>query len=330
MKRKLLSFLVCPECGASVDLGDVRSESGPEILEATLVCASGAHSFPVVRGIPRLLVGFQDKLRVQTQKNFAFSWRKFGEIYSDPRDFLDWLAPKTRDFFADKTVLDAGCGAGQHAAYAAAFGAKDVVAFDLSPAVEVAFEHARRFPNVHVVQADMYRLPFKDDFDFVYCIGVLQHIPDTPKGFARLARLIRKNGWISVWVYGYEGNAFVRRVIDPIRKVASRMPLPAVYALSAVPASVFYLLAKLIYRPLNAFPETRRLAAALPMNSYLDYMARFNPYYVFNSVFDQLIAPITQYFRREQVREWFREADLTDIALTQRNGMSWRATGRRP
>jgi SAM-dependent methyltransferase len=310
-------------------LSGPRREEGGEILEGALACGGG-HGFPIRRGIPRLLCGNAYALYEKTQENFSFSWRRFSDIYKDPRDFLDWIRPRTPDFFRDKVVCDAGCGSGKHALFAADFGARDVIAFDLSPAVDVAFARTRGRPNIHVVQADIYHLPFRADFDFVYCIGVLQHLPDAAGGFRALARLLKRGGAISVWVYGYEGTPFVRGVVDPLRKVVSRLPLGPVFVLTLIPAGAFYLLSRLIYRPLSARPPTGRLSRALPMSAYFAYMSQFDFTYVFNSVFDQLIAPITHYFRRDEVEEWFRSAGLDRVFLSQRNAMSWRATGERP
>jgi len=329
MKTRLLPYLVCPVCpGSDLRLGEVRAEESGEVMEGTLVCPAG-HTFPVTRGIPRLLPGRTYDLGRETQRNFSFSWGKFAEIYADPRDFLDWIQPHTPADFKGKLVLDAGCGSGQHALFASDFGAREVVAFDLSPSVELAFAHARSRPNIHVVQADIYHLPFKPVFGLIYSIGVLQHIPDTPRGFAALARLLAKGGAFSIWVYGYEGTTFVRGVIDPARRVLSRLPLFPVFVLSGGLASAFFLLAKLVYGPLARGKTTRRIAQALPMGDYISYMSQFNLHYVFNSVFDQLIAPITQYFRRDQVAGWFEAAGLRNVSLSQRNGMSWRATGER-
>jgi SAM-dependent methyltransferase len=329
MKTRLLPYLICPVCpGSDLRLSEVHGEESGEVMEGTLVCSAG-HTFPITRGVPRLLPGRTYDLGRETQRNFSFSWRKFAEIYSDPRDFLDWIQPRTPADFQGRLVLDAGCGSGQHALFASDFGAREVVAFDLSPSVELAFAHARSRDNIHIVQADIYHLPFKPVFGLIYSIGVLQHIPDTPRGFAALAALLAKGGAFSIWVYGYEGTTFVRRAVDPARRVLSRLPLFPVFVLSGALAAVFFLLAKMVYGPLARGKTTRRIAQALPMGEYMSYMSQFNLHYVFNSVFDQLIAPITQYFRRDEVAGWFEAAGLRNVRLNQRNGMSWRATGER-
>ncbi|MCP2521111.1 methyltransferase domain-containing protein, partial [SCandidatus Aminicenantes bacterium Aminicenantia_JdfR_composite] len=252
----------------------VQKREGEEVMEGELLCNSCDKTFPIRRGIPRILMGQDYHLKKETQKNFAFSWKKFSSIYEDERDFLDWIYPKNKEFFKNKIVLDAGCGTGKHASFASQFGAKEVIAFDLSDSVEVAFDINRQLDNVHIIQTDIYYLPFKEDFDYVYCIGVLQHLPDPEKGFYNLSKLLRKKGWISIWVYGYEGTTFVRKFIDPIRKhLTSKMPPSLVLALSFFPATIFYLLAKGLYKPLSKFKPTTKILKFMPMSSYIVYIS---------------------------------------------------------
>jgi len=331
MKKEVLTYLVCPHCKTQLEIQNIEKKEDEEIMEGKLFCRKCKLSFPVTKGIPRILLGRNYVLRKETKKNFAFSWKKFANIYEDPRDFLNWIYPKNESFFRNKVVLDAGCGTGKHALFASQFGAKEVIAFDLSASVEVAFHFARLKKNIHVVQADIYQLPFKADFDYIYTIGVLQHLPDPEGGFKSLIQLLKKGGWSSIWVYGYEGTGLVRKVIDPIRKnVTSKMPLFFIFFLSLLLNLVFFPLAKGIYRPLSKFKITRRILKILPMNSYILYMSQFNFYYIFNSIFDQFIAPITQYFHREEIEEWLRKAGLKKTIITNRNDMSWRASGQKP
>jgi len=201
----------------------------------------------------------------------------------------------------------------------------------LSPAVEVAKENVRGWPQVQVIQADIYHLPLRTGFDYVYCIGVLQHLPEPERGFLNLAQLLQRGGWLSIWVYGYEGTAAVRYFVDPLRRLTSRLPLSLIYGLSFLPTAVLFLLARGLRRAQkNPFKEaSHSWTKKIPLAEYLSYMSQFNFTYLHNSIFDQLIAPITKYFRRQEVESWFKKAGMSDVLITSRNEMSWRGLGRR-
>ncbi len=329
MRERLLDYLLCPRCSGELTIKKA-DQIKDEIREGTLLCHGCQAIYPIINYIPRFLSKAQLGHFQQTWRNFGFSWRRFARIYSDPRDFLDWIKPVSSDFFQGKLVVDAGCGPGLHALFAAQFGAKEVIAFDLSPAIEVAFNNVRRWPQVHVLQADIYHLPLKAMFDYVYCIGVLQHLPDPELGFLNLVRLLKENGCLSIWVYGYEGTGLVRSIIDPIRRLTSKMPLFLVYLTSYWPTAIVYLLTRAAHwiQARKSSPFKESFIRSLPLGEYLAYMAQFNFSYIHNSVFDQLIAPITWYFRKDEVEAWFKKAGLAEVNISSRNQMSWRGFGR--
>ena len=120
-------------------------------------------------------------------------------------------------------VLDVGCGTGANAAAVAEWGADAVFAIDMSSAVDAAFANTRELENVHVVQADLFRLPFRHEtFDLIYSVGVLMHTPDTRKAILPLAPLLRTDGRIAIWVYE-DFRGIERWWSDLLRTVTTRM-----------------------------------------------------------------------------------------------------------
>ena len=330
MKRQLVDELRCPISADSLEL--VTSSRGDDIETGELVCAGCKARWPIRNAIPRLVPPDLVEQQSRTAHAFGWQWQHFNELHDEfEAQFLDWLHPITPEFFRDKRVLDAGCGTGRHAQFAASYGARDVFALDLSDAVEAARDNLGRFANVHVVQGDLLRPPFErpadgGGFDLVYSIGVLHHLPDPFEGFKSLVRFVRPGGTIAVWVYGHENNGFVRNVVEPVRRVSTKVPPSLLRGLAWPLAVGFHGVAKGVYRPLGGTAAGRRL----PLNEYLSSVADFSFRQNYGIVFDQLVAPTAAYITGPELTRWFAETGLEDVQITHRHGNSWRGRGRVP
>jgi SAM-dependent methyltransferase len=190
MNQVVLGLLTCPICRSAVaDLGE------------TLVCNRG-HTFPVVRGIPRFTPtsSYAD--------SFGFQWKQFPTQQLDTgnrRDSEVTFMAKTGlspDDMKGRLVLDAGCGMGRFSEVVARWDAGQIVAVDLSQAVEVAAVNLSAYPAATTLQADLENLPFAPEtFDIVFSIGVLHHTPSTERAFRTLATFVKPGGIYCVWVY---------------------------------------------------------------------------------------------------------------------------------
>jgi SAM-dependent methyltransferase len=325
VKQELLSLLVCPRCHCRFNRRTDHVE-GAEIMEGALTCIGCSSIFPVLRGIPRFLPEYLTAAEQATADAFGYEWTHYSQLTdADEKEFLGWIAPLTAKAFSGRVVLDAGCGKGRHIFLAAQWGARAVVGVDLSNAVEAAFQNTRHLPNVHVVQADVGCLPFGKPFDLVYSIGVLHHLPLPGRGFQALTQHVKPGGRISAWVYGKEGNLWIEKLVDPIRKnLTSRLPRPWTRFLSFFPAVSLYIALKALYRP----AERRRwLKRLLPYSDYLCSISDYSFAENFWNVFDQLVAPTAFYHSREEFAGWFAAAHAEGVTIEPHNGNSWRGTG---
>src|SRR5207244_9916564 len=117
--------------------------------------------------------------------NFGFQWNRFSKTQLDSntgvpisRQRLFGSSGWAPEDLAGKLVLDVGCGAGRFTEAALSAGAR-VVSIDYSSAVDACYNNFAPNPRLNVMQADIYALPFRPaQFDFIYCLGVLQHTPD--------------------------------------------------------------------------------------------------------------------------------------------------------
>ena len=352
MKYRLLELIGCPECGLELDCqaAEVELRGGfEEVVDGDLQCGNG-HLYPIIKGIPRLLPPallaetlrqyqpdhyrrYRDRLptseddepalKKSTLRSFSYQWNTFSEMYVHwEENFRSYFQPLVEpEDFAGKLVLDAGCGFGRHAFYAGRFGA-EVVAMDLSEAVDTAYANTLELHDVHVVQADIYRPPLRCAFDLIYCVGVIQHLPAPREGFMSLARFLNEGGSQFVWVYGKRSGLY--RLVDLMRKVTTRMPLRSLYGVTYLLNLASFLAFSLPYKLLRRLPGTRALAASWPFTRYADLPLRVGH----ADWFDRLSVPSTVYFTRSEVEAWYAEAGLADVEVSSRDAIGWRALGR--
>jgi 2-polyprenyl-3-methyl-5-hydroxy-6-metoxy-1,4-benzoquinol methylase len=209
MKKNLLRWLVCPSCRGPLRL-TVKSEREQEVEEGALDCAGCQKRFPVVRGIPRFCPpqSYAD--------SFGRQWNKFPRLQLDSQNGTSFSRDR---FFSitewdpkalkEKLVLDVGCGAGRFTEVALQSG-PEVVAVDLSSAIDACRQNLGHHPSCHFVQASIYELPFPDaTFDLVYCIGVIQHTPDPRRSVLDILRKTAIGGQAALWIYELNWKCFV-------------------------------------------------------------------------------------------------------------------------
>jgi ubiquinone/menaquinone biosynthesis C-methylase UbiE len=267
-------------------------------------------------------------LQLKTAVSFGFEWTHFSEMYPQwENNFWEYMVPRAAESFRGKRVLDAGCGIGRHAYYAAQSGA-EVWAVDISDAVEVAAKNNRE-TGVRVIQADLNHLPFREkSFDLVYSMGVLHHLPDPNRAFRYLLRFVRPGGEFRMFLYWVPEHQPLKRLllkaVSAFRMVTIRMPHPLLIPISYAVAFLVWSLFVWPYRVFMRIPVLSKTADRLPLRQYSRYPFRT----CVNDQFDRLSAPLERRYSREQVEEFLKSGGLEDINVLPNFG--WVAFGRKP
>jgi len=322
MRPEALNFIVCPNCAGDLSLsGEASPPAGDgHIMSGTLACPGCASEFPIRNGVPILLPADLSSVKLETASRFAEEWTRWSDLrdYYE-QEFFDWVAPLTAKDFADHVVFEGGCGKGRHTAIVASHGAKAIVSLDLGESAFVAFAHTRQFRNAHVIIGDLLNPPVGPIFDLAFSVGVLHHLPDPAAGFRSLASRVKEGGRVAFWVYGREGNEWITKFVDPVRKaITSKLPAPFLRIAAVPPAFVLWAVIKLFYRP----RANGKGPAKLPYGDYFAALYHYPFDEIHANVFDQLVTPVAYYLREDEVRPWL-ESGFRDAALRSHRGYSW-------
>lgn len=303
MHRDLVSLLVCPECRSDLTLDPDAVCKGEHVESGSLRCRSG-HTFRIVNRVPRFVQHELNADQARTRDSFGYEWTKLypEHGHSTPewqaeRDiFLEYTRTVPSDF-RGRLVLDGGCGNGRYAKMANDWGAS-VIGVDISSAVDIASSNLADRPNVDIVQADLFKLPFRPDtFDLVYSVGVLHHTPDAQGAFAAMQPLVKPGGFFSIFVHG-QGNRTLYAMNRLLRSWTAKASYDATWRFSM------------------ALTWLGKLLAVIPLVGPMLYMMGrqilfFSPDQHNN--FDHYSAGFTSFHRKEEIRAWYTGWD--DVAV---------------
>jgi SAM-dependent methyltransferase len=314
VKTELLELLRCPNTGQRLHLEE-RDGSSLVIEDGWLVSEDGQQRYPVFKGVPRFVP------QSNYADNFGMQWNHFRKTQLDSHSGLPistdrfWQATGWQpEAMKDQWVLDAGCGAGRFAEVALLAGAK-VVALDFSSAVDACYANLKHHSNLHVVQGDLYALPFAPEtFPFVYSLGVLQHTPDVAKAFAALPPMMQRGGYLCADFYWkrlrtmlhakYLFRPFTKRMAQPKFFQLLERWVPSLLAISQALGR-----APLIGRGLQRIVPVADYTGRFPLSDQqLKEWALLDTFDMLAPTYDNPQTAAT-------VRRWFEEAKLTNIEI---------------
>lgn len=155
------------------------------------------NTFPIEGFIPRFVPADN------YCESFTVEWDKWRNILSSYTGYGERFVKETKwqSDLTGEVVLEAGCGSGAFTEHALNTNAM-VISFDFSTGVEANYARNGANPNLLIVQASIFDMPFAvDAFDKVFCFGVIQHTPDPRGGFGKLLAVLKPGGSIAVDIY---------------------------------------------------------------------------------------------------------------------------------
>ena len=245
----------------------------------------------------------------KTGESFAYEWENiYKENDFEKNNFLHFLSPYIKEGnIKGKRILDIGCGSGRFTKWGALCGASVVFGTDLGESVEVSYKLTKAMENVCIIQADIYSMPFKNQFDIAYSIGVLHHLPKPQEGFSRLPKVLKTGGKMLIWVYSRRNNKRALYFYEPMRDILKKLPKPLLFKLCYIPGAVVHLLNYTTH--FCNFIGAKELAKKMPFAYYANFPFNMK----LNDAFDVLATPKSNYYYSEEIEKWFSDAKLKEI-----------------
>lgn len=278
MQESLLEILRCPVTKSKLSLKIIRRVDkildGQPVssIEEGILYAEHDWFFPVVKGIPRLLVeaimdyedflqqhlpDFDERKKLlfssygtliklvhnknkRTKKSFEKEWTLFNydkdKIWdADQQSILPRFLQETDETIESiqqKLIFDAGCGNGLLNILLAEQGITNI-AMDLCNGIDKAYAK-NNYSKLHFIQGDVQFPPVAFRcFDIVQCSGVLIHTNNTELSFSCIEPVVKYGGKLSVWLYHKRKN-FIHNLFNTIRAFTSKLPLKLQYYLYIV------------------------------------------------------------------------------------------------
>ena len=252
---------------------------------------------------------------MSSEKRFGYEWNKYSfmnSVYEG--QFKGWIYPLTSGDFKGKIVLDAGCGMGRNSYWPLNWGAEKVVSFDYDKrSVEAARKVLSKFSNSEVMFKSIYEIDWRNYFDITFSIGVIHHLNNPSLAIDNLVKSLKSGGILLVWVYSLEGNEWIVRFVNPIRKyLTSKLPLALVHLLSYFCSVPLWIYIKFFNKK----------------NEYLKQLSDFKFWHIHSIVFDQLIPDVANYWSKKEIAELFNKSELKDLRVIRpKNNCGWTVMG---
>ena len=159
-------------------------------------------------------------------------------------------------------------------------------------------------------------------------IGVLHHIPDTPKALSDCVKKIKIGGYFYVYLYyALDNRGFLFRSIfffaNLLRKIISSFSPGLKEFFCDIIAVLVYMPVVLLGRFIK-WLGLKKLASAMPLSSYHDRSF----FVIRNDALDRFGTKLEQRFSKEQVKDMMLQAGLDEIRISE-NAPYWHAIGKR-
>ena len=233
------------------------------------------------------------------------SYRDFGDQFLSYKDIGGYwgsvellkeiVFPFDLNLIKDKKIMDVGIGSGRISNNLLKYEPLKLVAIEPSEAINVAKENIKS-DKIEYFNIKGQDINFENEFDYVFALCVLHHIPEYKDVLEKIKKSLKTNGKFIAWVYSKEGMELYNFMLKNLRRITSIMPDFMLKILSQILALLTYPYGFLC----KFFP--------LPLNKY--FVTMFNKFSFKHKslvIFDQLNPSFYKYFSKVELTKVLEE-----------------------
>ena len=235
------------------------------------------------------------------QFTFGREWQKFPEILPEhEQEFAQYFDLINLAELKNSRVCDLGCGIGRWS-YFLKDKCRELVLVDFSEAIFVARRNLGDIENAVFIMADIRSLALRDDFcDFLFCLGVLHHLPANALDEVRSLKKYAPTLLIYLY-YALDNRPFYFRSLffaaSILRKLVSRVKNPIFRSSFTVLAAAF------LYMPFIMLGKVLRpfgISGHVPLYEVYNGKGLKR---IRQDVYDRFFTGIEQRFSKKQIME---------------------------
>jgi len=247
------------------------------------------------------------------QYTFGAEWREHGAILPEhAAEFAQYFDVVDLSGLKNARICDLGCGSGRWS-YFLKDRCRELVLVDFSEAIYVARQNLRETDRCIFFKGDITRLPFAADFaDFVFCLGVLHHLPMPCLEAVRSLKKYAPRMLIFLY-YALDNRPFYFRAILGLvtgaRSVLARIRSPRFRTVFSFLGTV------LVYYPLIALGT---LLNPLGLGRYVplyEFYRNKGPRRIQQDVYDRFFTRIEQRVSRRQIMRL--QSDFKSVTISE-------------
>ena len=202
-----------------------------------------------------------------------------------------------------------------------------LVSIDVSDGIYETRKRVSALTNVNLVKCSALNVPIKDEvFDFAYSFGVLHHTNDPKKGLLEIARMLKRDSPVFLYLYEDHSENFTKavfiKIVTWLRIITVRLPHRLLYFLSCMASPIVFIIFTLPAKVMMAFKPTRHIGENMPFNFGT------GPFSLRGDIYDRFGAPVEYRFSRQSILALFGECGFSRVRITRlHNTAGWVAWG---